>query len=94
MTAYETLSNAPTSLCNWFKHLKIYKIIGIILLLLFLVPLITHYYLLTVSLSFCPFAFTDKHKSLCTLFRWNRMVRIVIFIVPGHNSMRTKILVV
>ncbi len=49
MTAYETLSKAPFSLCYWFKHMKIYKIIGIILLLLFLVPLITHYYLLTVS---------------------------------------------
>lgn len=35
--------------CGFFKHMRIYKILTMIFTFLFVVPLITHYFLLSVS---------------------------------------------
>lgn len=44
-------TNIASSVCNWFKHIKFYKIVCLILILLFVVPMIAHYYILNVSLK-------------------------------------------
>lgn len=38
-----------SSICNWLKHIKVYKIVCMILILLFVIPMIAHYYILNVS---------------------------------------------
>lgn len=37
------------SICNWFKHIKVYKILCLILILMFIVPMLAHYFILNVS---------------------------------------------
>lgn len=44
-----TNGNFASSICNWFKHIKVYKIVCLILILLFVIPMIAHYYILNVS---------------------------------------------
>lgn len=46
-----TVGSSAFLFCNWFKHMKMYKIVGLILLCLFVVPIVTHYYLLNVSVG-------------------------------------------
>lgn len=41
--------NIASSVCNWLKHIKVYKIVCMILVLLFVIPMIAHYYILNVS---------------------------------------------
>lgn len=36
-------------MCNMLKHMRLYKIMGLVFTFLFVVPLITHYFLLNVS---------------------------------------------
>lgn len=38
-----------SSICNWIKHIKVYKIIFLILVLFILIPMLAHYYILKVS---------------------------------------------
>lgn len=38
-----------SSICNWFKHIKVYKIVCLILVLLFVIPMVAHYFILNVS---------------------------------------------
>lgn len=35
-------------MCNMLKHMRLYKIMGLVFTFLFVVPLITHYFLLNV----------------------------------------------
>lgn len=42
-------NNLSFSMCNWFKHIKVYKIVCLILMLLFVVPMLAHYYILNVG---------------------------------------------
>lgn len=44
--------NFAASLCNWLKHIKVYKIVCLILVLLFVIPILAHYYILNVSKPF------------------------------------------
>lgn len=48
---YQNLHGGP-SLCNYLKQMKLYKVVLIASLFLIIVPLIIHYYLVNVSLSY------------------------------------------
>lgn len=37
--------------CGYFKHMRMYKIVGLMFTFLVFVPLITYYFLLSVSIS-------------------------------------------
>lgn len=54
-----TVASSAFLCCNWFKHMKLYKIVGLILMFLFVVPIITHYYLLRVSVKYLTLADTE-----------------------------------
>lgn len=53
---YRTVISTPTtgtismSILNWIKHIKIYKIVCFVLLLLVIVPILAHYFVLNVSI--------------------------------------------
>lgn len=49
LTSTGNNANYASSLCNWIKHIKVYKIICLILILLFVIPMLAHYYILNVS---------------------------------------------
>lgn len=54
LTSNGNNANFASSLCNWIKHIKVYKIVCLILILLFVIPMLAHYYILNVS----------KHRAL------------------------------
>lgn len=57
LNLHSTNSNFAHSMCNWFKHVKVYKIVCLILVLLFVIPMIAHYYILNVSILIRPLRF-------------------------------------
>lgn len=42
-------SSNSTMFCNFIKHIKLYKIVVLILAMLFVLPIIAHYYISNVS---------------------------------------------
>lgn len=46
---YHPVGTQNISVCTWLKHIKVYKIVLLVLLVLVTVPLIIHYYLISVS---------------------------------------------
>lgn len=55
-SGYDSILPSRTSgsmmFCSFIKHTKLYKIVGAILLLLFVVPMMAHYYLSGVSIVY------------------------------------------
>lgn len=61
------IGSLSSTICNWFKHMKMYKIVLLILTLLFAVPMLAHYYILNVSVHF---SFFSRFSVLIICFKY------------------------
>lgn len=62
--------NFASSICNWLKHIKVYKIVCLILVLLFVIPMLAHYYLLNVSKDEFEIILNLIEKIFLFAYRW------------------------